>query len=100
MNNDAVNDKMRRMKLLFIGFVTLLPLGIVIVLISDSNAPGVAIAAVGGFLGLVCAFTPCPCCSKPSGVFFKYIVGGVFPMGFCFHCGKSYLSGKGCGNDF
>ena len=91
---------MQRMKLLFIGFATLLPLGIAVALISVSNTVGVAIAAVGVLLGIICAFTSCPCCSKPSGVFFKYIVVGVFPMGFCFHCGKSYVSGKGCGNDF
>ena len=100
MSDESVSNVMQRMKLLFFGFAILLPLGIVVALVSPYVVPGIAIATVGGLLGIIFAFTPCPCCSKLSGVFFKYVVGGVFPMGFCFHCGKSYVSGKDCGKDF
>jgi len=99
MSAESVHEQMKKMKLLFLGFAILTPVGFVLAISNISPFIGFVLFAMGILLGTVCAFTPCPCCSKLSGVFFKYIFGGVFPMGFCFHCGKSYLRGHGCNND-
>ena len=98
MDNVSAEKDMRRMKLLFIGFAVLTPIGIAAVIVNSSSLISFVVLAVGLLFGLVCAFTPCPSCSKPTGVFFKNFVGGVFPLGFCFHCGKSYLSGRNSTN--
>ncbi len=99
MDKASEISQMRRMRILFFSFIFLLLAGVLLLILGAPFALGWSICAAGIVSGLVCAFTPCPCCSKPSGAFFKYMVGGVFPMGFCFHCGKSYLGNSGCGND-
>ena len=46
---------------------------------------------IASLLGIVCAFLTCPYCKQLNGVFFKSFYGGVFPIGRCHHCGKSYF---------
>lgn len=73
------------------GFVLFTPLGFYLAISSSAISLGSVFVVVGIFSGLICAFMPCPHCSKPSGVIFKIYFMAVFPMGLCFHCGKSHL---------
>lgn len=84
------------MKVLFTGFAIFMPIGFILLIAGAPFSLGLITIAAGILLGLSCAFSPCPCCAKRSGVFTTPLVSGVFPMGFCFHCGKSYLGKGGC----
>jgi hypothetical protein len=90
---------MKRMRVLFLSFIFLVVIGMLLLMNEAPFIIGWAIFGAGVLSGIVCALTNCPCCSKPSGVFFKYAFGGVFPLGICAHCGKSYLRSRGCEND-
>ncbi len=91
--------KMRRMRILFLSFALLIPLGLLFALGTRHQLMGVIVFIFGSVTGAVCAFTTCPCCSQLSGIFAKGIWGGMFPFGYCVHCGDSYLRANGCGND-
>ena len=95
--SDALS-RMRLMKILFFCFVILVPIGLISLILDSRSTVGILVAATGFISGIVCAFVLCPCCGKPSGFFFKYVVAGVVPVGFCIHCGESYLKSKGCQN--
>ena len=79
------------MSYLFYGFVVFSLAGIVLTISQTVPFLGYGLLTVGIFLGIFCAISPCPYCSKMSGVIIKPMFGAVFPMGFCFHCGKAYL---------
>lgn len=93
---DASADKAASCKSLFnlksafYVFVSFTVLGIV-TLIFGYKEVGIGLVGLGVVSGVVCSFLPCPYCSKSTGVFFKGVVGGAVPLGFCVHCGKSYL---------
>jgi hypothetical protein len=99
MDETATQNTMHRMRLLFITFVVLLPVGVALIAWSPYQALGITAFSVGGLSGIVCAFTTCPCCGQLSGVFFKGFFGGAFPIGSCVHCKKSYLRANGCNSD-
>ena len=96
MNDLKIINTLQRMKLLFIGFVVLAPLGIFISVSLSYQPLGIILFSLGGISAIVCAFTTCPCCGNLSGVFFKFFFGGVFPVGMCVHCKTSYINIKGC----
>ena len=99
MNNESEIRRMKKMRFLFLVFVCLVPSGIGFTVASPYKLFGLILFGVGGIAAVVCAFISCPCCSRLNGVFFKGFVGGVFPLGFCVHCGSSYLGAKGCRHD-
>ena len=99
MDNEAAIRTMQKMRVLFLGFVVLVPVGLILAMATPLKVLGVSVFAFGTISGVVCAFITCPCCSQLSGVFFKGFIGGVFPMGSCVHCRNSYLAAKGCGHD-
>ena len=99
MDNEAAITTMKKMRVLFLGFVLLVPVGLFVALSTPFKALGLGVFAVGTISGVVCSFIACPCCSQLSGVWFKKFFGGVFPLGFCAHCRASYLAAKGCGRD-
>jgi len=85
MKNNA--SKIRNSFLLYIFFIVI---GFVSLLIGYKEIAFILIM-LGIIIGVVSAFMSCPYCKKLNGVFFKTIVGGVFPIGRCHHCGKSYF---------
>lgn len=99
MDETAAQNTMRRMRLLFIAFVVLFPIGIALMIGSSFQVLGISAFSVGAISGIVCAFTTCPCCGQLSGVFFKGFVGRAFPIGSCVHCKRSYLCASGCNSD-
>lgn len=99
MEDKTVQSTLRRMKILFIAFVVLLPIGIIIIVSSSYQSLGIAVFGIGGVSGIICAFTTCPCCGQLSGVFFKGFIGGAFPIGSCIHCKQSYLGVSGCNSE-
>jgi len=49
---------------------------------------------LGSIVAVYSAFITCPYCNKLNGVFFKILVGGVFPIGKCLHCRKSFFKNE------
>jgi len=96
MDVSTVQRKKSRMRILFLMFASLIPVGGIFALGSSFQWVGVALFLLGCAAGTVCAFTNCPCCGRLSGVFFKGFFGGAFPVGKCIHCKSSYMHSNGC----
>ncbi|MGD8567893.1 MAG: hypothetical protein PVJ39_07385, partial [Gammaproteobacteria bacterium] len=77
--------QMRKLKYLFFVFIFVSLIGVALTIVDIQSSLGPAIIMLGVLVGVLCAFTPCPCCSKPSGFFFYYFIGGVVPVGVCIH---------------
>ena len=74
----------------FLLFVTLTVTGFISLFLGYHKLAFILIS-IGAIVGVVSAFITCPYCKKLNGVFFKSFFGGVFPVGKCLHCGKSYF---------
>ena len=78
-------------KAFFTLFILLTPIGFMVIFSEQALESGFWLVLIGIVSGLVCAVSPCSSCGKPTGVISKGLFGAVFPLGYCFHCGKSYL---------
>ncbi len=91
MDTESIQLKKKHMKYSFYSFVIFTLVGIVLAITKTFPLLGYGLLMTGIILGVICACSPCPYCSKMSGVLLKPMFSCAFPMGFFFHCGKAYL---------
>jgi len=74
----------------FLLYVCLVVIGFSSLFLGFKGVAAVLIIS-GSLVGVYSAFITCPYCKNLNGVFFKTIIGGVFPIGKCWHCKKSFF---------
>jgi len=78
---------------IFLIYILALVFGIIAYL-KQFELAALILISIASIVAIFNAFMTCPYCKQLNGVFFKAFYGGIFPIGKCHHCGKSYFNNE------